>query len=103
MEAGVGGSVETPRHGPSPGARRLVAFGLGIWLAHGCAGIGYEPGGARGRCAHAVLGRAAARRSSVAMVDWSMRPSTLAGRKWRWNALTTNSVVPSTKPVGSIP
>ena len=42
-----------------------------------------------------AAGRAAASRSSVVMVDWSMRPSTRSGRKWRWKAVTTNSVLGS--------
>ena len=57
---------------------------------------------ARWSAPYVLADRAAARRSSVAMVELSMRPSTRAGRKWRWNALTTNSVVLSTRPVGSI-
>jgi hypothetical protein len=79
-------------------------------LPRGLIGLRQEAGAAAGRqpllarwlLPQALADRAAARRSSVAMVELSMRPSTRAGRKWRWNALTTNSVVLSRTPVGSI-
>ena len=53
--------------------------------------------------AGAPSGRAAISRSNVVMVDWSMRPSTRSGRKWRWKAVTTNSVLGSNPPVASMP
>ena len=53
------------------------------------------------RCARLLNASGGARyflprsRASVWIVDGSARPSTRAGRKWRWNAVTTLRVLSS--------
>ena len=71
------------------------------------AGGGADLGEAEAGAAQAVVGviasRAAIRSRSVVTVETSATPSTLAGRKWRWKAATTASVVSSKVPVRSTP
>src|SRR6185437_5036111 len=49
------------------------------------------------------FGRLSNSACSVASVDTSATPSTRAGRKWRWNAVTTSIVGPSYFPLIGMP
>jgi hypothetical protein len=54
--------------------------------------------GGEGRRRRQWFGRLANRRESVTQVERSARPSTRAGRKWRWKAVTVAPVAASKRP-----
>jgi hypothetical protein len=53
--------------------------------------------------AMASAGKLASSDCNVVNVEWSATPSTRAGRKWRWKAVTTSMVVPSYFPLIGTP
>jgi hypothetical protein len=57
-----------------------------------------SPRGEKGGGVRHGVGRLASSRPSVSRVDRSARPSTRAGRKWRWKAVTVAAVAASNEP-----